>query len=303
MVVVLPWHDPVRVAEGVSMLDNLSGGRVILGIGRGLGRVEFEGFRVAMDEVARTVRRERARSCSKGSRQGVWSTTATTTSRPRASSVRRRSSRFGTAPTRPAVSPGVGARSWPSSRTGILIVPQKPWEQVVEELERVSRPRTARRAAPSRRRRRARDGCSATPTLAGPAKLGEQYVGRYYETVIDHYEFTSDHLATTRGYEYYGRLSGYLDKHGTAPAIKAFTDLHVIGTPKQCIDKIEDIRRMVGNDMFMGVCAYGDMAPRGVRAQPAALRLRRDAGGQAAELTVTVRPMPSSAADRATRSS
>ena len=39
MVVVLPWHDPVRVAEGVAMLDNLSGGRVILGIGRGLGRI------------------------------------------------------------------------------------------------------------------------------------------------------------------------------------------------------------------------------------------------------------------------
>jgi alkanesulfonate monooxygenase SsuD/methylene tetrahydromethanopterin reductase-like flavin-dependent oxidoreductase (luciferase family) len=50
MVVVLPWHDPVRVAEQVSVLDNMSGGRVILGIGRGLGRVEFEGFRVPMDE-------------------------------------------------------------------------------------------------------------------------------------------------------------------------------------------------------------------------------------------------------------
>src|SRR5438105_1662142 len=41
-VVVLPWHDPVRVAEEVAMLDNLSGGRYIFGVGRGLGRVEFE---------------------------------------------------------------------------------------------------------------------------------------------------------------------------------------------------------------------------------------------------------------------
>src|SRR5687767_8985546 len=46
MVVVLPWHDPVRVAEQVALLDALSGGRVIFGIGRGLGRIEFEGFRV-----------------------------------------------------------------------------------------------------------------------------------------------------------------------------------------------------------------------------------------------------------------
>src|SRR5437868_4116236 len=44
MVVVLPWHNPIRVAEQVSMLDHMSGGRFILGLGRGLGRVEFEGF-------------------------------------------------------------------------------------------------------------------------------------------------------------------------------------------------------------------------------------------------------------------
>src|ERR1700740_39634 len=31
-VVVLPWHDPVRVAEQVTMLDLLSGGRAIFGM-------------------------------------------------------------------------------------------------------------------------------------------------------------------------------------------------------------------------------------------------------------------------------
>src|SRR5947207_5384999 len=50
MVVVLPWHDPMRVAEEVSMLDNLAGGRMILGLGRGAGKVEFDGFRLSMDE-------------------------------------------------------------------------------------------------------------------------------------------------------------------------------------------------------------------------------------------------------------
>src|SRR5215470_5138459 len=50
MVVVLPWHDPMRVAEEVSMLDNICGGRFILGLGRGAAKVEFEGFRTAMGE-------------------------------------------------------------------------------------------------------------------------------------------------------------------------------------------------------------------------------------------------------------
>src|ERR1700675_4545332 len=69
MVVVLPWHDPLRVAEQVSMLDHLSGGRFIFGMGRGLGRVEFEGFRVSMDESrARFV--ESAEMIIKGLEQG-----------------------------------------------------------------------------------------------------------------------------------------------------------------------------------------------------------------------------------------
>src|SRR5436853_6744214 len=50
MVVVLPWHDPMRVAEEVAMLDTISGGRLILGLGRGAGKVEFDGFRLSMDE-------------------------------------------------------------------------------------------------------------------------------------------------------------------------------------------------------------------------------------------------------------
>ena len=42
MIVVLPWHDPVRVAENFSVLDHMTGGRALLGIGRGLARCEFE---------------------------------------------------------------------------------------------------------------------------------------------------------------------------------------------------------------------------------------------------------------------
>src|SRR5205823_8422315 len=48
--VILPWHDPLRVAEQVSILDHLSRGRLRLGIGRGLARREFEAFRGTMDE-------------------------------------------------------------------------------------------------------------------------------------------------------------------------------------------------------------------------------------------------------------
>ena len=48
--VILPWHDPLRVAENAAVLDLLSKGRLRLGMGRGLARREFDAFRLSMDE-------------------------------------------------------------------------------------------------------------------------------------------------------------------------------------------------------------------------------------------------------------
>jgi alkanesulfonate monooxygenase SsuD/methylene tetrahydromethanopterin reductase-like flavin-dependent oxidoreductase (luciferase family) len=46
---ILPWNDPLRVAEKIVLLDHLSGGRAVLGLGRGLARREYAGFGVDMN--------------------------------------------------------------------------------------------------------------------------------------------------------------------------------------------------------------------------------------------------------------
>src|SRR3989440_9336810 len=48
--VILPWNDPLRVAEKIALLDHLSDGRVLFGMGRGLARCEDAGFGIPMDE-------------------------------------------------------------------------------------------------------------------------------------------------------------------------------------------------------------------------------------------------------------
>ena len=41
---ILPWNDPLRIVEKMSMLDSLSEGRAVLGMGRGAARREFRSF-------------------------------------------------------------------------------------------------------------------------------------------------------------------------------------------------------------------------------------------------------------------
>lgn len=50
-VVVLPWHNPVLVAEQAATLDLLSGGRLDFGVGKGYRDYEFSGFCVPPAEA------------------------------------------------------------------------------------------------------------------------------------------------------------------------------------------------------------------------------------------------------------
>jgi alkanesulfonate monooxygenase SsuD/methylene tetrahydromethanopterin reductase-like flavin-dependent oxidoreductase (luciferase family) len=48
-VIVLPWHNPVLLAEEAATLDLLSAGRLDLGIGKGYRHSEFKGFQISAE--------------------------------------------------------------------------------------------------------------------------------------------------------------------------------------------------------------------------------------------------------------
>ncbi len=50
-VLVLPWHNPVLLAEQAATLDQISNGRFDFGIGKGYRHNEFAGFRMPMEEA------------------------------------------------------------------------------------------------------------------------------------------------------------------------------------------------------------------------------------------------------------
>ncbi|GBD14981.1 Alkanal monooxygenase alpha chain [bacterium HR25] len=256
MVVVLPWHDPLRVAEQVAMLDQLSGGRVILGIGRGAGRVEFEGFRVPMGE-SRDRFLEYAEMILQGLEQGYCEYQGQFVQQPR-KDIRPRPVRSFRGRTYGAAVSPESAEIMARLGLGILMIPQKPWDAVAQELEVY------------RKAYREYHGVEAPAPIAGgwvychedPVKAQEgahRWIGAYWDSVIRHYEFGSEHFAQTRGYEYYGKMSEKVQRYGADRATEFFLSLQVWGTPEQCLEKILDIRSKTGAESFVGVFSYGGM--------------------------------------------
>lgn len=256
MVVVLPWNDPMRVAEKMSMLDCMTDGRALFGIGRGLGRVEFEGFRLDMNES-----RERFVECAEtvldGLEQGYCEYDGQHIKQPKARIRPEPFRSFKNRTYAAAVSPE-SSQVMAKLGIGILVIPQKPWDEHAAELKAYNElfMEVHGRAAPR-------------PYIAGwvacdkdPAKaeaMAYEYIVGYWNSVVKHYEMSSDHFAKTKGYEYYTRLNQTIDEIGIDGMAKFFMDLQVWGTPDQCIEKIRDIHAKTDCCGFTGVFSYAGM--------------------------------------------
>jgi alkanesulfonate monooxygenase SsuD/methylene tetrahydromethanopterin reductase-like flavin-dependent oxidoreductase (luciferase family) len=256
MVVVLPWHDPVRVAEQVSMLDTLSEGRLILGLGRGLGRVEYDGFRINMDE-GRSRFVEYAELLLEGLERGYLEGGESLDQPKR--NVRPFSGRsFKGRTYAAAVSPesmDIMARLG----VGLLVIPQKPWEAVKADFEQYhSVWREVNGEAPIPK-----------PLCGGfffvdenedrAQELGHKYVSDYYFTAMRHYEMTADHFGQAKGYEFYSQVGKFIDRHGLQGAADDFAKLMPIGTPEQVLDQLQFIRDTIDMNGVMVQTSYAGM--------------------------------------------
>lgn len=242
MVMVLPWHDPVRLAEEVCMLDNMSGGRVLLGVGRGLGRVEFEGFRVDMAESRRRFT-EYAAAILAALETGEMVYDGELYHQPR---VEIRPAPFATFQGRTyasAVSPET-SRILAELGVGMMIIAQKPWETIEADV-----------AAYRELYREIRGEEAPKPLLAtwvavdeseaAAQEMLDRWIMGYCFSVLDHYEFANAKLAEIPGYEYYGKLADRIAKHGPEAFSRFLAELQIWGTPDAVTEQIrENIRRI-----------------------------------------------------------
>ncbi len=242
--VIVPWNDPLRVAEKISMLDQVSGGRVLLGLGRGLARREYERAGIDMG-TSRERFDEAAPMILDGLETGVVQGDGPFYPQP-------------AAPIRPAPSRTFRGRTYcvamsPDSvveaariKARMVMFSQRPYEAQLESIERwrdLYREMHAEEPPPPV----CCDFvyCDVDPAKA-EAKAREHIVG-YLESVLYHYELGSDHLKEAKGYESYGAAVDIMKAIGLEVMADAYLAVNVWGTPEQMIERLRARRELIGD--------------------------------------------------------
>lgn len=255
MVVVLPWHDPIRIAEQLAMLDVMLKGRPItIGFGRGAARVEFENFRIPMSE-SRDRFKEGAEIISLALSQERFSYDGKIFQIPEMS-------------IRPQpLSKDLVSRIYVSSITptsleaaaeaglGLMIIPQKPWEDHIKDLELYNSKRKEKGLGP----RNPVVGCFmyCSNNQDELKQAWEEYMPNMNYSATRHYEFDeAEHFRHTRGYEAYAVAADAINS-GEARARQE--DTQVIGTPEECLRKLREIQQATKPIEMFGMVRFGGM--------------------------------------------
>ena len=256
-VIVLPWHDPIHIAEQVTLLDNMSEGRLLLGIGRGLARLEYEGFR-----VDRGTSRERfieyAEALLTGLEEGALHYDGDFLNQPHRD-------------LRPAPQRSFVGRTWAAAVSpesapimarlgaGLLVIPQKPWDVVAADVAAYEK--TWAVEHPDK---------PPPPPLSGgfvfvdesadrAAELAHQYIGSYYNSILQHYELATRSNFDVKGYEFYTNVADHVESRGLEGAADDFISLMPWGTPDQVTEKVAAIESNIGIAGFFPFFSYGGM--------------------------------------------
>ncbi len=265
--IILPWNDPVRVVEKLAMLDHASDGRVLMGFGRGLAKMEYQGFGIDM-ETSRERFSEAARMVMEGLKTGVVENDGPFYPQSRVDihpapdpSLADRFYSVGMTPDSAILAADMGATLL--CFVTASIEEMKPLidsyrERFQEVHDRPAPPEVLV------------DFAYVNEDAEEAAKVGRQYAGRYYESVVSHYNFDGTHFGKTKGYEAYDQGAKAIRDAG----LEAATDAYVapqagIGTPEEVVEKFRRRREVIGETSVLATFLYGampyEMADRSVR--------------------------------------
>ena len=258
MVMVLPWHHPLHVAERIALLDNLlQGRRFTVGFGRGASAKEYEPLGISMEdsrdmflESLDVVRLAltRPRFSYEGHRFSIPETSLRPTPRS-ADLVDRMYCSWGSPQTLPIAA---------NAGLGMLIIPMKAWAAYGQDLRDYNEIREANGWEPMAPIMVCWIYCSEDRVEAQATAW--TYMGQYWDSAGRHYGFASpDAFKNVKGYEYYQHIAEQQAELGAADANAAFANTQIYGTPEECREKLKAIQRVTLASEVVLVFRYGGM--------------------------------------------
>jgi len=243
--VIMPWNDPYRVAAKMALLDQQSGGRALLGFGRGLSRREYAPFRdIEMDE-SRGRFDEAAPMILEALETGFIEGSGPYYPQPRAKirpcptrTFKDRIYAVANSSDSVDIAARVGAR--------IIMFAEKRWDARLVGIERY------------RTQYRELHGTEPPPVLTcdliycdeKPGRgeeLSTQYLSSYLGSLLEHYELMGDHFWSTEGYEVYGKNAEVLREVGESGFLEGFKAANAYGTPDEILGTLESRKKVLGS--------------------------------------------------------
>jgi alkanesulfonate monooxygenase SsuD/methylene tetrahydromethanopterin reductase-like flavin-dependent oxidoreductase (luciferase family) len=253
--IIVPWNDPMRVVEKVVLLDHLSDGRAVLGLGRGLSRREYRGFGIDMSET-----RDRFNEAVEIILQGVETGFVEADSKYfKQARVEVRPRPFKTFKGRRAMvcmSPDsfeVAA----ANGLGAMMFSQMGWNKVADNIW-----------AYREDYRKKNNGEEAPPVVVNDfiichadrkkaEELARRYIVGYYWSVMEHYEMGGTHFADTgKSYAHYAKGAEIMKSVGQDAIIEDFLNANLWGDPDLIVQKLRQRRELIGDFAVNGVFSF-----------------------------------------------
>jgi alkanesulfonate monooxygenase SsuD/methylene tetrahydromethanopterin reductase-like flavin-dependent oxidoreductase (luciferase family) len=264
--VILPWHDPLRVAENVAVLDMLSRGRVRLGLGRGLARREFAAFRLDMDE-SRERFDEAAPMIVKALKTGFIEGDGKFYRQPRVD-IRPRPQYSFDGRIYAVASSEDSIDSAARLGAHIVMFADRPWELRLPAIER-GRALHRKYHGTEPPRVMLTEFCVCGPNLGETEEEARRYQGKFVESNFHHYEFLGEHFKTVKGYDAYQQKAEIARQGGIEGAVAGFMRAANWGTPEKILRGLEERQKIVGDFELNVAFRFGgipyEVAERGLK--------------------------------------
>ena len=259
-VIIVPWNDPYRSAAHLIALDHLSRGRALMGVGRGLSRLEMDLLGVDMSDT-RAMYDEGVRKIIAALTTGTFPGEGRFYNHQKSSPMRpapystdwaERILCVGMTPPSATEAGRIGGR--------LMSFAAAPWASYKET-----------HLQPYKETFAEHHGREAPPIVTGDVvfvhedeerarELAHLYIGNYSDIVGEFYETSGEHLKSAKGYEAYVKGVEAAKAIGADAARQGYIDLQLWGTPSQIVEKVRARRELL--DHPFDLCALinvGDM--------------------------------------------